>query len=263
MSDNPVLVSKKGHLTIICINRPQVMNALHPEAHRQLGKAFDDFSEDANARVAILTASGDKVFCAGNDLHYHQKHGADAIVEALEKVKGGFGGITNRFDCFKPIIAAINGAALGGGTEIALACDIIVAAEHAMFGLPEPRVGLFAGAGGLHRICRHIPYHWAMGYALTGRMISANEALEMGMVNEVVPLQDLMPAAQRWADEILQCAPVAVSASKQIIQTGMNHPLEKAMRQRYPLSEELLQSEDLEEGISAFLEKRKPQWKGR
>lgn len=263
MNDKKIIVEKKGRLTIITINRPEAMNALDPDAHFELDKAFNAFSDDPEMCVAILTATGDKVFCAGNDLKYQQKHGSQNIIDALEKTRGGFGAVTGRFDCYKPIIAAVNGFALGGGTEIALACDIIIAAEHAKFGLPEPRVGLFAGAGGLHRLPRQVPYHWAMGYVLTGRQISAQEALRMGMLNEVVPVSSLRDTAERWADDIIQCSPIAIKASKQLVQEGMKYPLEDALGKEYYLAVECMNSEDLNEGVMAFNEKRKPKWKGR
>jgi crotonobetainyl-CoA hydratase len=263
MTEKSILVEKEDHITIITINRPKVMNSLDPGAHIALGRAFDGFADDPEAYVAILTAAGNRVFCAGNDLQYQQKHGSQAIIDALETVNGGFGGITTRFDCFKPVIAAVNGAALGGGTEIALACDIIIAAETAQFGLPEPKVGLFAGAGGLHRLLRRIPYHLAMGYALTGRPISPQKALEVGLVNEVVPLDDLIETAKKWAGEIIQCAPLSVRASKQMMLQGLGCPLEEAVQKSYPLAEAVIQSEDLHEGIRAFIENRRPNWQGK
>jgi crotonobetainyl-CoA hydratase len=232
MTEESILVEKEDHITIITINRPKVMNSLDPGAHIALGRAFDGFADDPEAYVAILTAAGNRVFCAGNDLQYQQKHGSQAIIDALETVNGGFGGITTRFDCFKPVIAAVNGAALGGGTEIALACDIIIAAETAQFGLPEPKVGLFAGAGGLHRL-------------------------------EVVPLDDLIETAKKWAGEIIQCAPLSVRASKQMMLQGLGCPLEEAVQKSYPLAEAVIQSEDLHEGIRAFIENRRPNWQGK
>ena len=181
MSYEFIKYEKEGHLVYVTINRAKDMNALHPPANVELSKAFDDFAEDPDAWVAIYTGAGDKAFCAGNDLKYTAEHGFDAVKESLlseKAVKGGFGGITTRFDCFKPIIGAVNGYAGGGGTEIAMACDIIVAAEHAKFGLPEPRVGLMAGAGGVQRLPRQIPLKIAMGMMLTGKMITANLAFE-------------------------------------------------------------------------------------
>src|SRR5262249_5718549 len=143
---------------------------------------FEDFGGDANAWVAIVTGAGDKAFSAGNDLKWTAKHGVPPRFP-----KGGFAAITRRFDLWKPLIAAVNGFALGGGFEIALACDLIIAAEHARFGLPEPRVGLMAAAGGVHRLPRHVPLKIAMGMMLTGRHITAAEAQRIGIVNEVVP----------------------------------------------------------------------------
>ena len=156
-------------------------NALHIDAHFELNKVFDDFSADPEQWVAIVTGAGDKAFCAGNDLKWQAaggKRGWD---------KGGFAGLTSRFDCDKPIIAAVNGVAMGGGFEIALACDLIIASENATFALPEPRVGLAALAGGVHRLPRQIGLKRAMGMILTARHVSAKEGLELGFVNEVVP----------------------------------------------------------------------------
>ena len=183
---------KKGRIAYVTINRPEVMNAVHPPASRELSEIWDDFQSDDDAWVAIFTGAGDRAFSAGNDLKYTAAHPDEPRV--TESTKGGFGGITHRFDLFKPIIAAVNGYALGGGFEMALACDIIVAADHARFGLPEPTVGLMAGAGGAHRLPRHIPLKVAMGMMLTGRHVTAQEAEQRGLVNQVVPLAELLPA---------------------------------------------------------------------
>ena len=154
------------------INRPEVMNALHPPAQQEMEKVFDDFQNDPEQWIAIVTGAGDKAFSAGNDLKFQAEHGSAAVRDGLQGVKGGFGGLHRRTDLYKPVIAAVNGFALGGGFEIVLSCDIIIAAEHATFGLPEPRVGLMAGAGGVHRLPRQIPYHIAMGMMLTGRRVT-------------------------------------------------------------------------------------------
>jgi len=253
---------KKDHLAYITINRPEVMNSVHPPANLELEKAIDDFCEDSDAWVAIYTGAGEKAFSAGNDLKFTAEMGYDAVKETV--IKGGFGGITSRYDCFKPIIAAVNGFALGGGFEIVLACDIVVAAEHASFGLPEPRVGLMAGAGGVHRLPRQMPLKLAMGMMLTGKRISAHQALEYGIVNEVVPFNELMSGAEKWAAEILECAPLSVRASKQCALEGLARPtIAEALNAEYSILNQAQQSEDWVEGPKAFSEKRKPQWKGR
>ena len=250
---------KKDRVACITINRPEVMNSLHPPANQELSAAFDDFDADPDTWVAILTGAGDKAFSAGNDLKYSAEHGMGAV----KMGKGGFGGIASRFDLFKPVIGAVNGFALGGGFEIAMACDIIVAADHARFGLPEPRVGLAALAGGMQRLPRYIPPKIAMGMMLTGKHIMADEAHRLGIVNEVVPGKDLMTTAARWASEILECSPISVRATKQVALLSEGLPLEDAMNKSYPLVGSLFGSEDMMEGIMAFAQKRKPQWKGK
>tara|TARA_R110002072_G_scaffold89232_3_gene199852 strand:+ start:32803 stop:33573 length:771 start_codon:yes stop_codon:yes gene_type:complete len=249
-------VEKEGRLTIVTIQRPEVMNACHPPANRDLAEAFDDFATDPDQWVAIITGAGDRAFCAGNDLKYQASGGE------MFPVPAGFGGLTARFDNPKPIIAAVNGIAMGGGFEIALACDLIIAAENAVFALPEPRVGLAALAGGVHRLPREIGMKRAMGMLLTGRRVAPQEGKELGFVNEVVPTGEALTAAKRWAEQILECAPISVRASKQAAYDGMGMPLQEAMAAKYEQIHALRHSSDFVEGPLAFSEKRAPNWKG-
>jgi len=234
-----------------------VMNALHPPANEELSRVWDDFANDADTWVAVLTGAGERAFSAGNDLKWTAQHGVPRMP------KGGFGGIVSRDDIWKPMIAAVNGVALGGGLEIALACDIVIAADTARLGLPEPRVGLMAAAGGVHRLPRRIPLNVAMGMMLTGRHVTAAEAYRIGLVNEVVPLDELMPAAQRWADDVLKCAPLSVRGTKEAVLAGLGMPLAAAIALVPPTMMRALVSEDGEEGVKAFQERRAPRWSGR
>lgn len=249
-------VEKTGHVTTVTINRPKRMNALHPPANFELAKVFDDFAADPQQWVAILTGAGDRSFSAGNDLRWQ------AEGNAIEVPDTGFAGLTARYDLNKPVIAAVNGTAMGGGLEIALACDIIIASDNAKLALPEPKVGLAALAGGLHRLPRQIGLKQAMGMILTARHVSADEALAMGLVNEVVAQSELMSTAMRWAAQIEECSPMAVRASKQVVMQGLDAGgVEAAINGKYSAAGDLFRSDDVVEGPKAFAEKRKPNWK--
>ena len=251
-------VQDEGRIRIVTLNRPEVMNALHSEAHHELEAVWDEFAARDDLWVGIVTGAGERAFSAGNDLK------VQASGRRGPPARTGFAGLTLRFDLAKPLIAAVNGMAMGGGFEIALACDIIIAAENALFALPEPRVGLIAGAGGVHRLPRMIPQKQALGMILTGRRVPAAEGLALGFVNEVVPTGQALEGARRWANQILECSPMAVRASKEAVYKGLAEPtLEQAVRSTYPAQRANAASQDYIEGPRAFSEKRKPNWQNR
>ena len=251
------LVEKKDHIMTVRINRPDRLNALHPPGNAELGEVFDDFAADDDMWVAIITGEG-RGFSAGNELRY-QAEGGERV-----PMPRGFGGLTSRFDLHKPVIAAVNGVSMGGGFEIALACDLIIASEKAMFALPEPKVVLAALAGGLNRLPRQIGPKRALGMILTGRHVSPEEGKELGFVNEVVPHDELMDAAMRWANLILECAPLSIRASKDVVYKSLDSAsLQDSMEAQYDSVKAMVGSEDFVEGPKAFSEKSPPNWQGK
>jgi crotonobetainyl-CoA hydratase len=253
-------IERDGRTLIVTINRPDRMNALHPPANAELETVFNDFAADPELWVAILTGAGPRAFSAGNDLRWQAEGNAVTVP------KTGFAGLTSRWDLDKPIIAAVNGVAMGGGFEIALACDIILASDTATFALPEPKVGLAALAGGLHRLPRTIGVKRAMGMILTGRSVSAAEGKALGFVHDVVTPDALLDAAKALAAQICELSPMSIRASKQVVSRSLDTPSLQAAyegQMAHPAVNALWKSEDLREGPLAFAQKRKPEWKGK
>jgi crotonobetainyl-CoA hydratase len=245
----------------LTLDRPKA-NAIDAATSRDMGQIFANFRDDPDLRVAIITGAGEKFFSAGWDLN------AAASGEAIESDYGvgGFAGITEMFDLNKPVIAAINGMAVGGGFELALACDLIVAADHAQFFLPEIFVGVLADAASF-RLPKRLPYHIAMEMLLTGRRMDAEEALEWGLVNAVVPQVQVMEKAREFATTIIKAAPLSIAAIKEVTRAtqALNVQGSYALLRSGKLRtyQTMLESEDAIEGPRAFAEKREPIWKGK
>jgi enoyl-CoA hydratase/carnithine racemase len=249
-------VETDGRILTVTIDRPEVRNALSQDASWELGEVFDAFDRDPELWIAIVTGAGDKAFCAGADLKGGMNRDRPPVPPT------GFGGMVARHGRLKPVIAAVNGQAMGGGFELALACDLIVAADTATFGLTEPRVGLAALGGGIQRLIREIGSKRAMALLLTARKITAGQAADLGLVNEIVPAGELMSAARRWADEILQASPNSVIATKAVANALDGRSLAESMTEMFNLTEvrRLLTGPDAREGPKAFAEKRPPVW---
>ena len=255
----------KDKVAWITLNRPAAMNSINPELRWQLSEHLNEVENNDDIWLAVITGAGEKAFCAGADLK-HRAMERNATSEQLAKwrqLAQETKHIIERWHFKKPLIAMVNGFALGGGLEIAMACDIIVAADHAEFGLPEPRRGLIAGSAGVHRLPRQIGLKPAMGYLLTGRHMSAMRAFQLGLVNEVVPANELTDTVKGYVDDILRCAPLAVRATKEAAVKGLDHPLAQAFYTRYEGEVARQQSADALEGPRAFAEKRSPQWQGK
>ena len=250
----------ENHVARVTIDRPDRMNAIDSEAERRLQEIWLALESDREVRCIVLTGAGDRAFSAGADMKDVGKDGLDYWATPRP---GGFGGIALRTSLDIPVIARVNGYALGGGFEMVLGCDIVIAAEEAEFGFPEPRVGRIPLDGGMIKLPRLIPEKLAMGLLLTGKRIAASEALTLGLVNEVVPREQLDDAVQRWVNDILACAPLSLRAIKQVVKRTAHLQPEEAHGQRLPALIEALDSEDGKEGVLAFQEKRKPVWKGR
>jgi crotonobetainyl-CoA hydratase len=258
MSYRFVQIVREGRLTLITIDRPEALNALHPPAHHELADVFDRFASDPEQWVAIISGSGERAFCVGNDLKFRAAYGRQPMPTS------GFAGLTARFDLDKPVIAAVNGLALGGGFELALACDLVIADERALFALPEVGLGLAALAGGLQRLPLQVGLKAAMGIALTGRKLSATELLNLGGLNEVAAAGKALDGARRWGEAVLSAAPLAVRASKQVMLRGFSGSnVESAMAEQetLPAVRAMRASRDAIEGPQAFVQKRSPQWR--
>ena len=254
----------EGHVARITLDRPESLNSLNPDLRWELSQHFDEVENNDDIWLAVVTGSGDRAFCAGADLK-HRARERNATTEqradwAQKNIETR--SLTERWHFAKPVIARVNGFALGGGLELAMACDIIVAAEHAEFGLPEPRRGLIAGAVGVHRLPRQIGLKPAMGHLLTGRHMTAARAYELGLVNQVVSLDGLDLAVNGWIEDILRCAPLSVRATKEAAMRGLDMALPQAFYNEYEWERKRQQSADTLEGPRAFAEKREPRWRG-
>lgn len=248
------------HVATVTLARPDVMNAIDLATEGQLQRIWSDLEQRRDVRVIVLTGDGERAFCVGADMKNPSMRGVDYWAAARP---GGFGGIALRDTLNIPVIARVNGYALGGGFEMVLGCDIVVACDEASFGLPEPLVGRLPLDGGMTLLQRQIPHRIAMGMLLTGQRIKAQRALEIGLVNEVVPRAELDAAVARWVAQILACAPLSVQAIKQVVRATAAMSPVQAQALRLPALVAALQSEDADEGVKAFQQKRKPQWKGR
>jgi len=248
------------HVATVTIDRPDVLNAIDLATEAELQRIWSELERDDSVRLVVLTGAGDRAFCVGADLKNPSVKGVDYWAAARP---GGFGGIALRETLNVPVLARVNGFALGGGFEMVLGCDLVVACEEASFGLPEALVGRMPLDGGMTLLQRQIPFRQAMAMMMTGRRIGAQRALELGLVNEVVPRAELDTAVAHWVESVLACAPLSLRAIKQVVRQTATLSPSQAQSMRLPALVAALQSEDANEGVLAFQQKRKPQWHGR
>ncbi|MGC3864090.1 enoyl-CoA-hydratase DpgD [Micromonospora chersina] len=260
-----VRYEKADHVARVTLDRPEVLNAMDLRMHAELAEVWDDVEADDDVRVVVLTGAGDRAFSVGQDLRERARLDSDGVPPSSFGSRGqpGWPRLTERFDLSKPVLARVDGYALGGGFELALACDLVVASDRAVFALPEPRLGLVPGAGGAFRLSRQVPLKAAMGYLLTGRRMDAGTAYALGLVNEVVPAAELDRCVAGWVADLLACAPLALRAIKQAVLASLDRPLPEAFAGRYGWEERRRASRDAVEGPRAFAEKRAPVWRGR
>lgn len=252
----------RDHVAYVTIDRSAVLNAVDQKAHARLCELWDRIEADGDVRAVVLTGGGDRAFCVGADMSADAT-ASTGLEDWASMDPNGFGGLSLRTSLDVPVVARVNGYALGGGMEMVLGCDIVVAAEEATFGLTEPRVGRLALDGGITSLVRRIPHAQAMGLLLTGRKAPAAEMQQLGLVNEVVPRAELDAAVDRWLADILACAPTSLRAVKQIVQRTAHLTAQEARTQQLPALMAALDSEDGREGVLAFQEKRRPVWTGR
>jgi len=262
MNNINVLYEKKNQVAYITIDRPHVLNALDTATHQELGLIWDDFEKDETLRLAVLSGSGNRSFSVGQDLKelramMENKHEPSSFGS---RNKPGSPRFTERFQRTKPVIARVNGYAFGGGFELVLASDIVIASETALFSLPEAKLGLIPGAGGVFRLSKQIPQKIAMGYLLTARNITANRAYELGLINQVVSEADLDSCVEHWVQDILRCAPLSIRSIKEAAELAQGLSIEEAFKQEYHWEKKRIKSKDCLEGTIAFFESRKPIW---
>jgi enoyl-CoA hydratase/carnithine racemase len=248
------------HVATVTIDRPDVLNAIDLDTEAELQRIWRELENDKEVRLVVLTGAGERAFCVGADMKNPSVKGVDYWAAART---GGFGGIALRETLNVPVLARVNGFALGGGFEMVLGCDLVVACEEASFGLPEALVGRMPLDGGMTLLQRQIPFRQAMGMMMTGQRITARRALDLGLVNEVVPRAELDAAVARWTQSVLACAPLSLRAIKQVVRQTATLSPSQAQAMRLPALVDALQSEDANEGVLAFQQKRKPQWRGR
>ena len=261
MTDNPIKTERRGHVLLVTLDRPKA-NAIDLATSRIMGDVFTDFRDDPDLRVAVFTAAGEKFFCPGWDL----KAAADGDAVDGDYGVGGFAGLQELRGLNKPVIAAVNGICCGGGLEWALSADLILAADHATFALPEIRSGTVADAASI-KLPKRIPYHIAMEMLMTGRWMDAEEAARWGLINRIVPADKLLEEALKLAEEIASGPPLVMAAIKEVVREAENmkfqDALNKITKSQFETVEKLYRSEDQLEGARAFAEKRDPVWKGK